>query len=140
MTQQEGRVFIIYADDDPDDHLILSEAIKSTSLQCELKSVYNGEELIQYLEENAVITQPTFVVVDINMPKVDGFSAIKHIKTKLKMDSLPIYTLSTSSSDLDKQKASALGVSGFYTKPDRTSDLKNIIKEMVLETRKFLKR
>jgi two-component system, response regulator len=140
LSRLGDRVVFIYADDDPDDHALLRDAIKSSSLIYELWSVYNGEELINFLRENAFELQPAFLIVDLNMPRMDGFTAIKQIRSKLMLASIPVFLLSTSRNDEDKQKAKELGVAGFYTKPVKTNDLKDIIDEMTLKASKHIEK
>ena len=140
MMQIDAPLVVIYADDDQDDHETLAEAIKLSSLEFELWSVYDGAELIHLLRDLAPDLSPAFIIVDLNMPKMDGLSAIKCIKTKLNRDSLPIYTLSTSRNPVDRERGKDLGVAGFYTKPIRTTDLKNILEEMAIKSLKFQER
>lgn len=135
--ETKDRIVFIYADDDRDDHQFLSEAINFSSLQYELKSVYDGSELIQLLSEKSPGWQPKFVLVDLNMPKIDGFQAIHHIKNKLKLDDVPIYVMSTSRSYADMQRTKTLGVAGYFTKPGNIYQLRDILEEIVIKTSKL---
>lgn len=137
MISKTNPVFFIYADDDKDDHEILSTAIKSSVLTYRLKSVYDGDELIKFLSKNITTALPDFLVIDLNMPKVDGFTAIKQIKSETQFENIPIYVLSTSGRLDDRQKAKAYGVTGFYTKPAKLSELRDILEEMALKSLKL---
>ncbi len=62
-------------------------------------------------------------LVDINMPVMDGFKLIQHIRQDLKMDDLPIVVITTESKPETVEKARSLGVNHYITKPIRQSDV-----------------
>lgn len=128
----EKSLWIVIADDDDDDQLLVKQAIAELNVDCRVTSVYNGFELLDLLQtasgNKAGITEkPHFILLDLNMPKLDGFSVLKKIKQDSEMMAIPIYILSTSRMDEDKQRSGVLGASGFYTKPILYEQLKQIV-------------
>lgn len=127
-----AAVRFIYADDDKDDHELLDLALSGSDVSYEYRSVYNGAELINLLRVQARNLSPHFLLIDLNMPRVDGFSAARLIRSDLGLNEIPLFALSTSSDAEDKRRAEELGFAGFYTKPADTSELKNILEEITL--------
>ena len=125
---------IVVADDDLDDQDMIKAAFKKTNDQYEVIPVYNGLQLMDYLfkrESYKHITEtPDLIILDLNMPIMDGFEVLHEIKYHDALSRIPIYILSTSWQDRDKQKAIALGARGFYTKPVSLTELKRIFDEV----------
>lgn len=107
---------IVLADDDPDDRLLTQDALKESRLANKLHVVENGEELIDYLR-NDKNPQPGLILLDLNMPKLDGREALKIIKTDENLRHIPIVVLTTSKSEEDIFKTYDYGVNSFVTKP-----------------------
>ena len=133
----ERKLLIIIADDDKDDQMLVKEAIAEI-MQCEIRSVYNGLELLDYLlkrgkYEGSTDPQPDFILLDLNMPLLDGFGVLAKVKEDAQLRHVPIYILSTSRMDHDKKRSSELGANGFYTKPILFNQLKEIIEEIALK-------
>lgn len=128
-------VFFIYADDDRDDHDILATVIASSSYAYEMRSVYDGNQLISTLIESFPAVQPDFLLIDMNMPKMDGLTTISHLRKHEKYDHIPMFLFSTNCDSIDRQKTTHLRVTGLYNKPVKISDLEKIIEEI---TRKSL--
>ncbi len=82
----------------------------------------------------ATIPLPDFVVLDLNMPILDGVGALKQIKKHEEMSSIPIFILSTSRNPEEIDQCEALGCDGFYTKPIQIKQLKQIIEDILERT------
>lgn len=124
---------IIIADDDQDDQLLMRQAIQDVDGHCSITSVYSGFELLQLLTKSAgdLSAHPDLIVLDINMPMMNGFTALSEIKKTDMLRGIPVFILSTSHSRTDKMLAGELGAAGFYTKPVEFSDLRKIMKEII---------
>jgi two-component system response regulator len=135
----ERRFLILVADDDDDDQMLVKQAI-SEVMECDVKSVYNGVEMLDYLKgtgkyEGKKSPQPDFILLDLNMPLLDGFGVLGKIRNEAALSEIPIYILSTSRADHDKKRTQELGARGFYTKPILYHQLKAIIDEI---SRKYM--
>ncbi len=126
---------ILMADDDADDRYLTKEAFKENHLLNDLRFVENGEELIDYLfqrgqfnAENA--PRPGIILLDLNMPKIDGRQALEIIKREEALRSIPVIILTTSSSETDIVKSYDLGVNSFISKPVTFDELINVVKEL----------
>lgn len=123
---------IIICDNDPDDHLFLTEAINNARSNCKINSAYNGLELMDLLyrltESNAPL--PDLIILDLNMPLMNGYEVLKKIKTIAILSTIPIYILTTSEFEYDKIKAVAYGACAFYSKPLLNKELALIVEEI----------
>jgi len=116
-------ITIVVADDDPDDRLMIEEAFDENRLKNNLVFVEDGEELIDYLRRTgkhagAAADGPVGVVLlDLNMPRMDGREALEIIKADPELQRIPVVVLTTSRAEEDILKTYDLGVSSFITKP-----------------------
>ncbi|HLA59644.1 MAG TPA: response regulator [Puia sp.] len=105
---------IMLIDDDPDDQLIFRDAVHAVrpDLQCELAS--SCLEALKQLEE----TQPDLIFMDLNMPVMNGFDCLAHLKNKSELRDIPVIIFTTSKNMSDINRTRQLGASWFMTKPD----------------------
>jgi CheY-like chemotaxis protein len=78
--------------------------------------VINGEEAILYLKNDANV-KPCVILLDLNMPKMNGVEFLKIIKADTKLRGIPVVVLTTSKGDQDKNECFDLGVAGYIVKP-----------------------
>ena len=108
---------ILCVDDDEDDRLFLREVILSQPHSFDLKEVQNGYEALRYLENCLAKEEiPCMVIMDLNMPKMDGKQTILKIKEHKDLARIPIAVFTTSARTADKKYFEDLGVF-FITKP-----------------------
>jgi CheY-like chemotaxis protein len=120
---------IILADDDDDDQLIIRQAIKDFSNQyVHITCVKDGIELLKYLKENPDTTANA-IILDINMPKMDGLEALEQIRISLRKD-IPVFMLSTLRTQDRYNKSMQLGAKNFYTKPNFSEGYREVIGEI----------
>lgn len=115
-------IIILMADDDPDDRLLTRDAFLENKLQNTLLFVNDGVELMDYLlqrgaynSENA--PRPGLILLDLNMPKMDGREALSEIKQHPDLKRIPVVILTTSKADEDILESYNLGVNSFICKP-----------------------
>lgn len=117
------RAVILLADDDAEDRMLVRDALEEVKASCIVKSVENGEELMDYLlhrgkfsgrEDNPA---PSVILLDLNMPKKDGREALMEIKSYEHLRCIPVVVLTTSQAEEDILKTYRLGVNSFITKP-----------------------
>ena len=113
---------ILLADDDPDDRLMAAEALEESRVVNELTTVEDGEELLEYLRctgryEGRDKVLPALILLDLNMPKMDGREALQEIKSDPALRSIPVVVLTTSRAEEDILRSYDLGVNSFISKP-----------------------
>lgn len=122
---------VIIADDDLDDHYIIKQAFEDVCPGFSCVSVYNGLELIELMNaQQKEHANPSLVLMDLNMPLLNGLGALGQIRQNNALKDIPIYMLSTSRFDYDRTKALELGADGFFTKPNKYSELRDIIRDI----------
>jgi CheY-like chemotaxis protein len=120
------RLFII--DDDNDDVFFFREAISELNIACRVTTFTNGKLLIDYLSDEGL--RPHMIVLDLNMPLMDGLTVLKRIKANEELKKIPVFVLSTSHSQSDSEACRKLGCVGFYTKPVELRGYMRVIEDM----------
>lgn len=105
------------ADDDEDDRMLFKEALQEADPDVKVVEAQNGKELIENIK-NADDLDDTVIVVDMNMPKMNGIETIKAIRDELELSDVPAVMLSTSDNPELKKKAIEAGATDYFTKPN----------------------
>ncbi len=122
---------ILFVDDDEDDRQLLADVVKNTHPEVNIAFAENGLIALQYLSEGQQNLQlPCLIVLDLNMPILDGKETYKKIREELKIDSVPVMIFTSSQNPNDKTLFNNLGVE-FITKPDEYWHLNQIVNRMV---------
>ncbi len=135
MALNKNNIIILMADDDADDRLLAQDAFEENRLGNELRFVEDGEELLDYLYRRGKYVDPEssprpgIILLDLNMPRLDGREALKEIKADPDLHSIPIIVLTTSSAEEDITRTYDLGVNSFITKPVTFEGLVDVIKK-----------
>lgn len=111
---------ILMIEDNEGDILLAREAFTDSKINNELHVVEDGEEALAFLNkespyENAVT--PDLILLDINLPKIDGIEVLVQIKSNKKLMRIPVIMLSSSQSDHDMCKTYGLHANGYIVKP-----------------------
>jgi len=114
---------ILYADDDPDDRMLTADALRESGVANPLAVVENGEEVLAYLRREdrwadpVSSPRPGIILMDLNMPKLDGREALVAIKADPRFSSIPVVILTTSQAEADIARSYAVGASSYIRKP-----------------------
>ena len=124
---------ILSADDDDDDQLMLISAFREVGLDGPIKTIANGEELMNYLlkqgkYEDSKNETPHLILLDLNMPKKDGRFVLQELKKNQKLNKIPLIVLSTSFNPEDISISYELGANSFISKPSSYTELMKIAK------------
>lgn len=132
MTQTTPPThLVLYADDDIDDIKFVEESFSETARNVELVTAYNGLDLIRYLEGlNPLDPDPCLIILDVNMPLMNGKEALLKIRQMDRYQNIPIVLFTTSSTELDKSFAAKYNA-GFVTKPLDNRQMKNITDQFI---------
>ena len=123
-------ITILVCDDDEDDRMLTAQALEDAHVSNDVRFVQDGEQLLDYLYqrgeyagETGSAPRPGLILLDLNMPNMDGREALKLIKGEASLRDIPIVVLSTSGLEQDIVKSYQLGVNSFITKPVTFSGL-----------------
>lgn len=136
MNAPANAVRILVAEDDADDRLLIRNAFEASGMPGKLCFVNDGEELLDYLYRRGKYAnggstdQPGIILLDLNMPKVDGREVLKVIKNDNALKRIPIVVLTTSNAEIDVVRSYDLGVNSFITKPVTFDGLINVVETL----------
>jgi two-component system response regulator len=119
---------ILLADDDEDDILLTQDAMAEAGIEHALDVVKDGEALLSLLQERKGREPlPNIILLDLNMPILDGKEVLAELKADEKLKAIPVIILSTSNTVKDIDECYALGAASFITKPKSFNDLISIM-------------
>lgn len=131
-----SSVTIVIADDDSDDRMLIEDAFHESRLANPLVFVENGEELLKYLRGEgkyagqSATKKPGLILLDLNMPRMDGRTALAQIKADAALRRIPVVVLTTSKAEEDVVRTYDLGVNSFITKPVSFEALVDVVKTL----------
>ena len=124
---------ILLVEDNPADILLTMEAFKEGAIPHELNAVNDGVEAVSYLKRTgkyADAVRPDIILLDINLPKKNGFEVLAEIKHDPDLKHIPVIVLSTSGSKHDIRKAYELHANCYLMKPVELEDFFSVIRSL----------
>lgn len=127
---------VLVAEDDADDRMMVEDAFTASRLVNELRFVHDGQELLDYLRRQGAyagieaVPRPNVILLDLNMPRKNGFEALKEIKKDPDLRQIPIVIFTTSKEDEDIFRCYDYGGNSFITKPVTFGGLVDIVKSI----------
>lgn len=112
-------LFILLAEDNDDHAELMIEALEDYHELNRIERAANGEELVNFLESLQLVdtTFPDLILLDLKMPRLDGFGVLSQLKSDNRLRRIPIMVVSTSDYRTDVDKAFQLGANSYITKP-----------------------
>lgn len=104
---------------DDERHIVRLVEVNLTRAGYEVVTAYDGVEALEKMEEE----QPDMVVLDVMMPRMDGFEVLKHLQAEAKYKDIPVIMLTAKAQDADIFKGWQSGVSSYLTKPFNPKEL-----------------
>jgi CheY-like chemotaxis protein len=135
MGKQNPSFIVLMADDDEDDCLLVESAFQETGIAHDLRFVDDGRELLDYLRNEGNFAdpekhpRPDLILLDLNMPRIDGREALTIIKSDPQLKNIPILIFTTSREERDIALSKQAGASSFLSKPDRFQDLTDMLEK-----------
>lgn len=124
---------VLLVDDDEGDLLMIEDALTSTGVPHEIHRAKDGEEAIAFLRGVRELDQgprPDFVLLDLNMPRVDGRQVLALAKSDPQLRAIPIVVFTTSRSPEDIESSYALHANAYVTKPMTLEELTTVIRNI----------
>ena len=130
-----NSVPILIADDDLDDCEMIREALEESRLVNEIHFVHDGEELLSFLKRSGADDKnefplPGLILLDLNMPKMDGREVLKELKNHPELQKTPVIVLTTSQAEEDIIRSYNLGANSFITKPVGFESLVQVMRDL----------
>jgi CheY-like chemotaxis protein len=136
MGKGHNPIVILLADDDADDRMLARDALVESRLANDFRTVQDGEELLDYLKHRGKYAdlgahpRPGLILLDLNMPRMDGREALREIKSDPDLRQIPVVVLTTSKAEEDIYRSYDLGVNSFITKPVTFDGLVGVMKTL----------
>ena len=127
---------ILLVEDDPDDQALTKRALEGSKLRNELRVVDDGEQALDYLFQRGEFADPNMsprpdlILLDLNLPKLDGRAVLKEIKESPGLRRIPVVILTTSSQEEDILRSYDLGVNSYITKPLRMEGFIEVVRDL----------
>jgi CheY-like chemotaxis protein len=127
------RLTVLVADDSRDDRELLREAMDRDGIEADLYEAHDGEEVIDYLKQTesfggpAPRTFPDVLILDLKMPRLDGFQVLDWIRSHPQCRTLPVVLLSGSGLERDVKEAYKRGANTYFSKPNDFSDFRRLV-------------
>jgi CheY-like chemotaxis protein len=127
---------LLIVDDDPNDLLLMEAAFATLGLDVRVHTASGGQEAIAYLtgegqySDRVAYPYPDFMITDLKMPGVDGFTLLERLRQKPKLAVVPTAVFSGSPDDGDIRKSRLLGASSYHVKPNAPAALRLLLKTL----------
>lgn len=113
---------ILLVEDDELDIISVERSLKKLEIEYELHTAYNGIEALKLLRDPGLNLNPQVILLDINMPRMNGIEFLKVLREDEKLKNLKVFIMTTSSEGEDRFGAEKLGISGYIIKPLNYND------------------
>lgn len=107
---------VLLVEDDRVDAMTVKRAIRQIKMQHPMVHAENGEEALEYLQ-NSANEKPWIILLDLNMPKMNGIEFLEIAKKDPELQSIPVIVLTTSKEQQDRIESFRFGVAGYMIKP-----------------------
>jgi len=135
MHRSTEKLFILIAEDDADDRFLFKTAFEEKGYQDRIEFVENGIELWKFLEDISVKppkekSYPSFILLDLNMPKKDGREVLREIKQHAEFRKIPVVVFTTTNSENEVKRCYELGANTYVVKPVSFDSLLKVVEEI----------
>lgn len=113
---------ILLIEDDDLDIISVERSLKKLEIKYDLHKAYNGLEALKMLRDSEIRLVPDVILLDINMPRMNGIEFLKIIRAEENLKDLKVFIMTTSSESNDRNTAEELGISGYIIKPLNYTD------------------
>jgi len=127
----DDEIHILIVDDNPDEVELMTSALRECLLTNPIDVARDGVEAMEYLRSDSRPSQ-LVILLDINMPKKNGFEVLDEIKASPELRPIPVVMLTTSSSQVDIVRSYTRGACSYVTKPVGFDDLMEIARNFSL--------
>lgn len=119
-------------DDDADDRELIREAfLEARTENTEIEVFPDGETMIEVLKGSSREEYPSLILLDLNMPGKDGKTILSEIKSNESFSHIPVVILTTSSSDMERDRCYDSGANCFVTKPSKFTTMVDLLRSLV---------
>jgi CheY-like chemotaxis protein len=135
----ESRFQILVVEDAEPDVLLVREALERAGLNFELLVLEDGEKAIDFIEQlerDETLLQPHLVLLDLNLPRMNGSQVLERLRKSTACGRIPVVILTSSDSPSDKAQTGQLGATEYFRKPSRLNEfmqLGQVVRDLLEE-------
>lgn len=134
VTEREvGRMEVLLVEDSPGDVRLTQEAFRDAVARIRLHVVTDGVEAMAFLRREGVhanAPRPDLILLDLNLPKMDGREVLAHIKDDASLKTIPTVILTTSEAEVDIVKSYQLHANCYLSKPVQLDSFESLVKSI----------
>ena len=122
------KLEILMVEDNPGDAFLISELLGELGNTIHLTLVKDGREALDIFTKagrHKNVPSPDFVILDLNLPKVNGFDVLSYMKTKSELRSIPVVIMTGSLDKCDEERARFIGVTDYCRKPATIDEMES---------------
>ena len=138
MTAPAQSILIMLVEDDEGHRLLIRENLRAGGIVNKIVEMVNGQEAVDYLtrrgqyQDPAKSPRPGLILLDIKMPKLDGFAVLEAVKSDPTLRLIPILILTSTDNQTEINRCYTLGANSYVVKPIRYEDFQERIKALGL--------
>jgi CheY-like chemotaxis protein len=127
FTQQK-RLRLVLVENDDDDVFFIERALQKSGLQPSVTRLSDGQDAIDYFSENRDGNRPDWVMLDVQMPRKNGFEVLRWLRSHPLYQRLRVMILTSSDDPRDVSEAKHLGADEFVTKENSCAKVIEVLK------------
>lgn len=138
MSTPKQSIYIMLVEDDEGHQLLIRENLRAGGIVNELIEMHDGQEALDYLfrrgkyQDPAKSPRPGLILLDIKMPKMDGFGVLEKIKSDPQLRMIPILMLTSTDDQVEVNRCYTLGANSYVVKPIRYEEFQDRVKSLGL--------
>jgi len=138
MTTPRQSIMIMLVEDDEGHQLLIRENLRAGGIVNEIIHMSNGQEALDYLQRRgkyqdpAKSPRPGLILLDIKMPKMDGFAVLAKVKEDAQLRLIPVLMLTSTDDQLEVNKCYGLGANSYVVKPVKYDEFQERVKALGL--------
>lgn len=135
-----SRRYILLAEDNPADALLVREALEDRAVNCEIHVIADGERVVQFIQQidaDSALPCPQLVLLDLNLPKRNGEHILKSLRASERCGQTPVVILTSSESPRDEANATRYAALHYFRKAaslDQFMELSNVVNQILGRT------
>jgi len=125
---------ILLVEDNEDDIILIRDSLEHADFKGSIRAVHDGEQALAYLQRKPPyqhVNRPTLILLDINLPKMNGLELLEHLKNESSMKSIPVVMVTTSKNETDIERSFAAGACSYLSKSIIFKEFSETIKAFV---------
>ena len=132
---RERNALVLLVEDNPAEQNLAKRSLQKGCVRCDLDIVSDGEQALDYMYRRGEYAHlkgkpfPDVILLDLNLPRIDGREVLETLKTHPQLKSIPIVILTTSKKEEDIVRSYELGCNSFLNKPVDMDDFIHILRE-----------